>query len=223
MNTSTLIQQDNSITPCLSKAAINNEVDESVIAYSDDELLKGIKNRNNAVLEYIYEEWYPMIYNLVMNHSGSSDDARDIFQDAMVVIYNKVKKNDLVLYSALKTYFYSICKHLSLKNIERKRRTFYNDNDFSDAADDSPTQSEAAYENEIEKYSIFKQHFLNLTDEARQLLNLYLEKHSLKEICQIMGYKSEGYAKSRKYLVKEELKHKILSDPYYQRLCNVCA
>ena len=192
-------------------------------AFADRELLEGIRNRNNKVLEYIYEQWYPMILELVTRHSGNADDAQDIFQDAMVVVYNKIKNDELDLVCALKTYFYSICKRLSYKLIKQKNKHSKFDMDYQEVADTSDENSEAIYENEIEKISIYRQHLLNLTDDARKLLQLYLNNHSLKEICEVMGYNSESYAKSRKYNIKEDLKKRILNDPYYQSLYDACA
>jgi hypothetical protein len=40
---------------------------------------------------------------------------------------------------------------------------------------------------------------------------------SLRDIASIMGYKTEKYAKTRKYLCKEELKRRIATDPRYSK------
>lgn len=49
------------------------------------------------------------------------------------------------------------------------------------------------------------------------LLRLFLKQISLKEIAEIMGFSTEKYAKLRKFLCKEELKRRILSDPEYKQ------
>lgn len=191
--------------------------------FDDDQLLEGIRRRDNRILEHIYDQWFPMILDMVIRHSGSEDDARDIFQDAMVVIYSKIRNRNLTLYCTLKTFFYSVCKRLTLKLIQQKNRNYKIVGEVPEESDNSGEINDLSYEQEVEKYSIFKQHLLNLTDDARRLLNLYFENHSLKEICVIMGYKNESYVKSRKYNIKEDLKRRILNDPYYQNLYDACA
>jgi RNA polymerase sigma factor (sigma-70 family) len=191
--------------------------------YTDQDLLDGIKLRDNKSLEFIYQQCYPMIQDLVIKYSGSQEDAQDIFQDAMIIIYNKVKKDELVLFCTFKTYLYSICKRLCMKTLEQKRKA-------SSIALDIPKQVEAPveyavdlYEEDVEKYSLFHQHLLFLKEDARKLLKLYMENYSFKEISTIMGYKSESYAKTRKYAFKEELKRSILDDPHCRRFYEACA
>jgi RNA polymerase sigma factor (sigma-70 family) len=193
------------------------------VNYTDQDLLDGIDRRDNPTLEYIYQQCYPMIKDLVIKHSGNHEDAQDIFQDAMVIIYNKVKKNELVLFCAFKTYLYSICKRLSMKYIEQKRKVGTLNREFTEPEEIPAEQIVNAYEEEIEKYNFFQQHMLELKEDARKLLKLYMENYSFKEISTIMGYKSENYAKTRKYAFKEELKRRILEDPYYRKFYDACA
>jgi RNA polymerase sigma factor (sigma-70 family) len=223
MNTSTLICEeetvvvhDRELSGAISGRRRNNN-------YSDQDVLDGIKRRDNATLEYVYQQCYPMIQDLVIRHSGNHEDAQDIFQDAMVIIYNKVKKNELVLFCAFKTYLYSICKRLSMKYLEQRRRAGMVTRELPQPEEIPAEQAVDAYEEEVEKYNIFQQHLLELKEDARKLLKLYMENYSFKEISTIMGYKSENYAKTRKYAFKEELKRRILEDPYYRKFYEACA
>jgi hypothetical protein len=72
---------------------------------------------------------------------------------------------------------------------------------------------EEIYDDEVEKYRLYQQHFLTLNDDCQKVLLLFMKKLSLKEIAVEMGYKTEKYAKTRKYLCKEELKKRIINDP----------
>jgi hypothetical protein len=40
-----------------------------------------------------------------------------------------------------------------------------------------------------------------------------MNKVPLREIAEIMGFKTEKYAKTRKFMCKEKLKNAIISDP----------
>lgn len=223
MNTSTQICEEKTIAVHERKFSVKIPGRRGNYNYSDQDLLDGIGRRDNPTLEYIYQQCYPMIQDLVIKHSGNHEDAQDIFQDAMVIIYNKVKKNELVLFCAFKTYLYSICKRLSMKYLEQKRRVGMLNRELIEPEEIPAEQTANAYEEEIEKYNFFQQHMLELKEDARRLLKLYMENHSFKEISTIMGYKSENYAKTRKYAFKEELKRRILEDPYYRKFYEACA
>jgi hypothetical protein len=71
---------------------------------------------------------------------------------------------------------------------------------------------------ENEKHKLYQLHFLNLSEDCQKVLQLFLKKISLREIANIMGYKTEKYAKTRKFNCKEELKTRILNDPNYLKL-----
>jgi RNA polymerase sigma factor (sigma-70 family) len=223
MNTATLISDEATTLTPTRKFSNNFKSRRSRANYSDQDLLEGIKNRDNKTLEFIYDQCYPMIRDLVLKQTGNQEDAQDIFQDAMVIIYNKVKQDDLVLFCAFKTYLYSVCRRISLKYLEQRKRAGMINREMPKPIElpvESPLE---AYEEEVEKYNIFQQHLLELKEDARQLLKLYMDNYSFKEISSIMGYKSENYAKTRKYAFKEELKKRILEDPYYRKFYEACA
>lgn len=78
--------------------------------YSGEEIIQGILNRNEKIIYHIYVENYRIIKQLVKTNNGSDEDADDIFQDAIMVIYRKVKENNFNLYVAFSTYLYAVAK-----------------------------------------------------------------------------------------------------------------
>ena len=60
-----------------------------------------------------------MIQHFVLNNNGSFDDARDLFQEAMITLYEKVQSDSFVLSCQIKTYLFSICKNLWLKRLQQ--------------------------------------------------------------------------------------------------------
>ena len=90
--------------------------------FSVEEIIIGIKARDNCVLQHVYKNYYPTIQNFILNNSGSDDDAKDIFQEAIIVIYRKVKEDKrFLLNSSFKTFMYSIARHLWLKQLRSKK------------------------------------------------------------------------------------------------------
>jgi RNA polymerase sigma factor (sigma-70 family) len=180
--------------------------------YTDESLLEGLKKRDREVIRYVYKEYYPTIKFLIITNSGTDTDAEDVFQDAMVIIYRKITDNKLILTSSFKTFLYSICRNLWLQRLDRKLFSyeFLENENLTDMQDSIVVE---ITEIENEKYRIFQQHFLRLSEDCKKILRLFMNKVPLKEIAEIMGFKTEKYAKTRKFMCKEKLKNSIINDP----------
>ena len=177
--------------------------------YTTEAILEGIGMSNNDVLNYIYKKFFPSIRNFIENNNGNEEDARDLFQEAIIVIYRKMEKEPLVLTCNFKTYIYSICRLLWLKQLERKRNS--NEINSEGVLDNRLDEASETFEQSL-RYRLFQKHFHLLGPDCQKVLRLALDKVSLKEIAEIMGYKSEKYAKKRKYQCKQMLMDKIKSD-----------
>ncbi|MFA8433922.1 MAG: RNA polymerase sigma factor [Marinifilaceae bacterium] len=183
--------------------------------YTTEAILEGISRSNNDVLKYVYSKFYPSIRNFIENNNGNEEDARDLFQEAIIVIYRKMKKEPLVLNCNFKTYIYSVCKLLWLKQLEKRRQNNeVSDDSLLDNRLDEVTQN---WE-ETERYRLYQKHFLRLGDDCQKVLRLSLEKVSLKKIAEIMGYKGEKYAKKRKFQCKQQLVESIKNDNQYNEV-----
>jgi RNA polymerase sigma factor (sigma-70 family) len=180
--------------------------------YTDEAILEGLRKRDREVIKYIYKEYYPTIKFLIITNSGSDVDAEDVFQDAMVIVYRKITDNMLVLTSSFKTFLYSICRNLWLQRLDRKlfSHEFLENENLTDMQDSIVVE---ITEMENEKYRLFQQHFLRLSEDCKKILRLFMNKVPLKEIAEIMGFKTEKYAKTRKFMCKEKLKNAIINDP----------
>jgi len=186
--------------------------------YTDQAILEGIKTRKSVVVEYVYDICYPMIRSMILKNSGSIDDARDIFQDAMVVLFRKLKIEEILLQCSFNTYFYSICKHLWLQKLHKRGVEATNIKEVIESIELPEEDLIQIYDDEEEKYRLYQKHFVRLGSECQKLLSLFLKKSSMREITDIMGFTSEKYTKVRKYRCKEELKRRIVNDPDYDRL-----
>ena len=184
-----------------------------MIHYSDEAILEGLRLRSDYIINFIYKEYFPLIRFLVADNGGSGEDAEDIFQDGIIIIYNKINLNQLALTSSFKTYMYSVCRNLWLQKLHKRKAIFERLTDveeYIDIPDD--LQKDGAIE-ETEMHRIIQIHFLSLQDDCQKVLRLFVKNIPLREIALIMGFKTEKYAKTRKYLCKEELKRRIANDP----------
>ena len=158
-----------------------------------------------------------MIKYLIMTNNGSDEDAEDMFQDGLVVIFKQIRARKLELSCSFRTYLYSICRNLWLVKLKKRKRyirEFSDIEEFKDIAYDINHQADEA---EQEKFRLYQTHFYTLGEDCKKVLLLFMKKKPLKEIASEMGYKTENYAKTRKYLCKEELKRRIINDPKCQK------
>ena len=184
--------------------------------YTDEAIIDGLKRQDSLIIRYVYKEYYPTIKFLITTNSGTDTDAEDVFQDALVVLYRKIARENLVLTSSFKAFLYSICRNLWLQRLDRRvfRNEFLELEDLGELQDISYSEQP---EDDQEKYRLFQQHFFRLGDDCQKVLKLFMNKTSLKEIADIMGFKTEKYAKTRKFMCKEKLKNSIINDPNFKK------
>jgi RNA polymerase sigma factor (sigma-70 family) len=133
--------------------------------------LQGIIQGDNRVIRAIYEEHHRAIVQLVEKNSGTLDDAKDVFQEGLMLIYQKAKQPDFKLTSSFFTYFYAVCRNI-WSNKRRKKpfgEVTLSNEMTSMIEDDSP---EALERNE--QYTLYRNKFLELGEDCQKLLSLFL-------------------------------------------------
>ena len=189
-----------------------------MIDYSNQELLNGILRNDTIVLQFIFKNFYSNINFFIKKNNGDDDDANDIFQEAIIIIYRKLKANDLVLDCTFETYLYSVCRFLWLKQLEKRKvekENIKDNHEFNDEIYDDSLEKIADLN---ERYRLYQKHFANLGKDCQKILQLYFDKVPLKNIAQIMGFKSEKYAKKRKFYCKEYLIKSVKQDLEYKNI-----
>jgi len=191
-----------------------------MIYYSDEAILEGLRLRSDYIINFIYKDFFPLVRFLVVENGGTLEDAEDIFQDGIIIIYNKININQLVLTSSFKTYMYSVCRNLWLQKLNKRKAIFDKLNDVEEYIDLPKDMLQEASFEEHELHRIIQIHFLSLEENCQKLLKLFTKNIPLREIAAILGFKTEKYAKTRKYLCKEELKRRIANDKRSQKILN---
>jgi RNA polymerase sigma factor (sigma-70 family) len=182
------------------------------IETNEKALLEGLAQNNRQAIETIYKQNYNMVQTLILNNNGSTDDAKDIFQEALIVLYEKVKSGTLELNCLIKTYVYSVCRRLWLKRLSQLQR-------FSPEVD--TLEEIVIVEEEMEAHEQRNNDFLvmdlamnNLGEPCKSLLeSYYIHKKSMQEIAGDFGYTNADNAKNQKYKCLMRLK-KIFFEQY---------
>lgn len=181
---------------------------------TDIDYLGGIAQNDFAVLQQIYQESLPEVIKYIKRNSGTIDDAKDVFQEGILVIFKKVQQEKLVLTTSFHVYLFNVCKRIWLKKLSSKKNKFVS----LDAEKEIPFEEDFE-ENFLrtQKWTLFNQKFQLLTEECRKVLQMLFNGRTGKEIAATMGY-TEEYAKRKKYKCKVGLMEAIKRDPQFSTL-----
>lgn len=174
---------------------------------NDGEIIEHLKhNRNDKVLIMLYKN-LPVIKRMIVANGGNSEDAEDIFQEALVIVCTNVKKTDFVLTSKISTYIYSICRFMWKDELKKRNKMIFS---YTDTITDTIDETAITAIQREEQFKIAEDVVRSLGDRCKELLELfYSGKMKLKEIAQKMGYSSENTAKNQKYKCIEAAKKNL--------------
>lgn len=185
-----------------------------MVQFSDEQIIKGIVNSDQSVLKYLYHTQFGKIQKYILRRGGDPGIIKDIFQEALLIIFTKIRNEDLHLTCSFFTYFFAICKNLWFHEL-RLRRKITNEIIPSENLVEDP---EPISEIVPELKKLVEYHFSKLSEDCKKVLELHFSHRSLAEICEIMGYKDVKYAADRKYRCKQNLFKRITNDPKYKRI-----
>lgn len=162
----------------------------------DSEILAKISKGDESALDFLYKKYYRMMTKLVISNSGTEDEARDVYQDALIVFWEKARSGNLVMTSKISTFIYSICLNLWRKELERKSRL---SNEEKDDVEYQDMESD-------ERERIIRECINELGDTCRRILMYYyFDGMSMNDIAEKLGYANTDTAKTKKYKCKKRL------------------
>ncbi len=142
---------------------------------------------------------------------GHEDDARDLFQEAIIVMFEKVREGEFDLQCKLSTYLFAVMKNLWMKKQQQNNRMVLLENMSEEAPDvESDLQWFQTQEN---NYVQMKVALEKLGEPCKGIIiDYYLQKKSMLEIRDKYGYTSADNAKTQKYKCLNRLKKLFFSE-----------
>jgi RNA polymerase sigma factor (sigma-70 family) len=170
----------------------------------DARVLDQIRRGDEEALVRLYEICGKQVTAFVTRNSGTHDDAEDLLQEALVVLWERVRANRYEQAARISTFVFATVRNMWMRRLARTRREVVTElgdgntmsNDLS-ALDEMIESEEAALVNSaLEK----------LGNPCKQLLLLYYwEELSMDEIARTMGFANAETVKSKKYQCKKAL------------------
>jgi RNA polymerase sigma factor (sigma-70 family) len=182
--------------------------------FSDKEIIECLKNRQSYVVSYLSDRYLPMIRLMVTHMGGTSEDAKDVFQDGLIVMLEKIDTNQFVLTCKFKTFLYSVCENIWKRALEKRRSAANYFHRRIDTASDQDFSE--AYDNQLYE-KMFYETFETLDPVGKEILKLYWQECSPMDIAEKLGY-TYGYVRKKKSESQAELMKRIINHPDYKKI-----
>jgi RNA polymerase sigma factor (sigma-70 family) len=171
----------------------------------EKQLLVGLAGNDKKAIEAIYRENYTVIQGFVLNNNGSVDDARDIFQEAMIVLYEKALSGTFELHCQIRTYMYSVCRRLWLKRLQYDQKFTTKVENLLETVHVEEELED--HEKKNTDFMIMESAMNKIGEPCKSLLDAYyLQKKSMQDIASEFGYTNADNAKTQKYKCLVRLK-----------------
>lgn len=166
--------------------------------HEDQHYVDALCNNDHKGITAIYERFSETVKAFVLKNNGNEHDARDIMQEALVIITRQARQNNLQLHCPFGAYLFLVVKGRWLNELKRRKRSavtiegfdgYVNESDAAELAD------KTLEENQREQ--LFWTKFKELGARCRQLLGLSWSNNSMERVAEIMGV-SYGYARKKK-------------------------
>ena len=174
--------------------------DESII-----ELIRA--GKTGIALNTLYKH-FPLIRKMIYSKGGNSQDAEDIFQEALIILVKRIKNTDFKLTAQLSSYLFSVCRFLWKDELKKRKQNI--SSVFEPGLDELEEQDLTEVVEQENRAKLAEKVLDELKERCRELLLLFYEgRLKLKEIAVRMGYSSENTAKNQKYKCMENAKNRL--------------
>lgn len=166
---------------------------------------RALHTDREATLTRLYRRTFPLVRRLVLRHGGTEQDAQDVFQDALVIFYEKAVGGTLVLTASASTYLVSISRNLWRQELSRRNRNVSVEWTAEAEAQlaDEPVVASA------EAFSVVE-YVEKLGEKCKSiLLSFYYFQQPLEQIAATHHYRSVRSATVQKFKCLERLRKSV--------------
>lgn len=168
---------------------------------TDEAIFLRIVEGDEKALAWVYKKYYKLITKMVISNSGSLEEALDVYQEGLVVLWQKARSGKLQLTSRLGTYLYGVCQNIWFKELNRRKRIEHNSEEEIEAPDDT---------DEKERQKLVEMCLDRLGERCKKILMLYyFDEVSMQQIATELNLATTDTAKTQKYKCMKRLEEMI--------------
>jgi RNA polymerase sigma factor (sigma-70 family) len=175
---------------------------------TDSKILDLIRKGDEEALEMLYDSNRKPVSAYIMRNSGTSDDAKDVLQESLVILWERIRTGSFEYKAQLNTFIYATVKNLWSQRLRQKKRLSSTEIDPEAHEDDSPSVLDSLIT--TEKAEMVRAALETIGDQCKKLLLLfYWEEESMEEIAVRMGFANADTVKAQKYQCKKALERAL--------------
>ena len=176
---------------------------------NDYDLITALQTSNTRgkAIKELYKE-FPKIKANICSSGGSRQDAEEVFNDALLLLIEKVQEDNFQLTSKLSSFLYGINRFLWMNELRKKKKSVSLEWENTMIL----THDSLEYDSEKEeKIQLIEKALGLITSKCKELFTLfYFKKERMVEIAKSLDFKSVNSAKTQKYKCMEQL-NKVVS------------
>jgi RNA polymerase sigma factor (sigma-70 family) len=174
-------------------------MNEVKVQKNEDFVLEQMRLGDDRVVRSVYKSGYPSVHHYVTGNSGDSEEAAEIYQQAFIILLEKLQDPDFILNSAIGTYLFAVSRNLWMASLKERRRYVLGGGDGLDSMEADQDDFTGLIERERE-YDAMELSLDLLGEPCKTLLKaFYHEMKSMEEIAAMMNYTNADNAKNQKY------------------------
>lgn len=173
--------------------------------------IEALLTGNSSIIDKIYQKIFPKINSYIQNNKGNSEEAMDIFQDALlyIIVTQKEKRTTIGNFEA---YLYVICRNLWKKKLLNR----VINTDVITLVDKETDLAQFFIE---QKYQdLYTAKFSLLSENCKEILTEYFNGASYEEIAVDKEYATVNTVRQRVFKCRSKLIDFIKEDKEFQQL-----
>ena len=187
--------------------------------HSDQKYIEGLAANNSIIIQEIYKKFVPKVVFYIRNNSGNQDQAQDIVQEVLLLLFNQAKANTLELTCPFDAYFFLLCKRKWLNELKKTANKGVTINEDAGSISESAHELVEQTEEFDEKQQLFDTMFQKLGDKCQELLKLSFSIKSMEEVAEKLNV-TYGYVRKKKSLCIGQLTQWIQETKNFKSLKN---
>jgi RNA polymerase sigma factor (sigma-70 family) len=166
--------------------------------HEDQRYVIALLNNDVALVNEIYKKCAAKVKSFVLFNNGSVDDAADIFQEALIDIYNQAKYKDLQLSCPFEPFLLLVCKRKWLNELKKKSiiPVTKNEDDLLHIGEDTFEQADLLAQQK-EQADLFLKAFEKLGERCREIIRWSMQGDAQEKVADALGV-TYGYLRKKK-------------------------
>lgn len=183
------------------------------------EYIEGFASADQKTIAVFYENNLHKVSKWIQKNNGNEEDALDIFQDGIESIIRKIFDKKLPQNVNFEAYFFSSCKNLWLKRIEKKSKEekvrISEESRYTHDAADVINLDEAYEEDSLKR--MMSETFRKLTPVCQKLVVLLEKETNTEDIAVLLNMSNANTVYRRKFACYKSWRKYLEEHPFYSK------